>query len=654
MILNIFKRMSIQTKILVAPALLLLLILIKGGADYYSGQKSETHIKTISDDLVQDSIIVTELLVHIFQQRMAVKNYIQTSSKESVDTFQEYAKKYQLMRDKAGQAIVNQNRVKILGEIDIMYRQYNTTFDEVVVPNMEKRHRIVSEVMDVTGPKIEKLLNTMMEVAQNDNEVLYQASMAQQNLLSARLSAYKYLQSNEPVFFELTTLKLNELIKNTGEMSKFLKATDKLVLNDEVTKLTREYKEAFTEVVTAITTRNSGIMTMDKLGPQIVSKAKTLESSVLNSLKEKSKNVQDLIHSGNILSIFLTGIAILGGIFITKFVVRAIVKPLFEVNASLKEIAKGDGDLTSRLPEDAQDELGELATNFNNFTEKIQVLIISLQGSVNKLTLSAKELSSVTRDSHKRIEIQAIETDQVATAVEEMSATLKDVAQNVEQASGVTGQTRSEADKGRALEAEALASINALSQDIQKSVNVVEEVGRSSETVNNIVEEINGIAEQTNLLALNAAIEAARAGEQGRGFAVVADEVRILAMRTQDSTKEIRETVENLLTKIQHAITRIGYGRKQAENVVEQALQVDTVFSGISDSVNDIDGMATQISCATEEQTTVAEAISHSVLMLREQATETSSAINQVGCSAEELAKLADNIQSQIAQFKVA
>jgi len=424
-------------------------------------------------------------------------------------------------------------------------------------------------------------------------------------------------------------------------------------LGDKVQALLVEYQQGFDGVVTAIRERNAGIRKMDEIGPQIMSAAEALHDSVEKSLSEHAEHIHHQMNQGEWAVGLVMVIAVLLGGTATWLVGGFILRPLRRTNDLLLEIAEGDGDLTARLPDDSRDELGELAGNFNHFVEKLQGIITTVQASVTQLATAAEELTMVTSENQQSVQRQLAETGQVATAMDEMTSTLQEVAGNVSNTAHAAEETRNEATQGREAEGRALAAISALGEDLRQTADVIDTVGQTSETVDTVVEVINAIAEQTNLLALNAAIEAARAGEQGRGFAVVADEVRTLAGRTRESTEEIRQTVEQLRGSTLQAVERMNRSRSEADNVVDLAQQVDQVFERITGRVQNMDEMSGQIATATEEQTAVAGEIAHNIVNLKDQSGHIATSTEQLNSAAAELAQLASGLQSQVGQFKV-
>ncbi|WP_371370505.1 methyl-accepting chemotaxis protein [Pseudomonas sp. QL9] len=280
-------------------------------------------------------------------------------------------------------------------------------------------------------------------------------------------------------------------------------------------------------------------------------------------------------------------------------------------------------------------------------------LLRHLGSGVGQLATSADELSAVTEQTRAGVNSQRIETEQVASAIEEMAATVQEVARNAEQASGAARQADRQARDGEQVVGQAIEQIDNLAAEVERSSEAMGRLRGDSEKIGSVLDVIKSVAEQTNLLALNAAIEAARAGEAGRGFAVVADEVRALAQRTQQSTAEIEELIASLQTGTQQAAQRMDDSRRLTGNSVELTRRAGDALAAIARTVSEIQGMNLQIASAAEQQSSVAGEISRSVAQVREIAEQSAAASEQTAVSSNELARLGNDLQGQVARFRL-
>jgi methyl-accepting chemotaxis protein len=354
-------------------------------------------------------------------------------------------------------------------------------------------------------------------------------------------------------------------------------------------------------------------------------------------------------------SLGVTAIVILGILLGLSFAItRSIVHPLKETILALDDISTGEGDLTRRLEERGKDEITTLSSAFNRFIEKIQQIIIDVNHISAQLATAAEQLSGVTSKAHQDISQQQGETQQVATAVTEMAATVKDIAESAEGAAGSAREADEQAQKGKEVVVDVTDAINHLAEEMHSASDVINLLAKESENIGSVSDVIHGIAEQTSLLALNAAIEAARAGEQGRGFAVVADEVRSLSNRTQQATAEIRDMIERLQSGTQDTVNVINLSGETTANTVEKAQSATASLDQIVSAVALISDRNTQIASAAEEQSAVAQEIDRSVVQISELGEHSAQASEQITQATTELSHLGESLQEMIAQFKTA
>ena len=250
------------------------------------------------------------------------------------------------------------------------------------------------------------------------------------------------------------------------------------------------------------------------------------------------------------------------------------------------------------------------------------------------------------------VQRQQVETEQVATAMNEMVATAQNMVDNAEMAASATEQADNEAQAGSKVVTQNIAQINGLADAVERAAEVIHRLEGDSESIGTVLDVIRGIAEQTNLLALNAAIEAARAGEQGRGFAVVADEVRSLASRTQESTQEIQAMIEQLQSGAREAVKAMSDGREQAQASVEQAARAGSSLEAITHAVASIREMNRHISDAARQQGEVADEINRNLSTITQVAEQTSEGTESLGEASSKLAGLSQQLQSLVGHFK--
>ncbi|RFA27332.1 hypothetical protein CAI21_14985 [Alkalilimnicola ehrlichii] len=319
-----------------------------------------------------------------------------------------------------------------------------------------------------------------------------------------------------------------------------------------------------------------------------------------------------------------------------------------------RDIARklADGDLTTKIEATTGDEGGELLLAMREMRDNLSRIITRVRSGADSVASASEELATAARASSENVERQRKETDQVATSMNEMTATVQEVARNAAGAAEATNHSDTESKRGLQVTQEASQTIGQLAEEIENAVKVIRQVSTDSDNISTVLDVINGIAEQTNLLALNAAIEAARAGDAGRGFTIVAGEVRALAERTRESTEEIQKTIEQLQTSAAESARVMERSQTQAQAGVDQANQAAHALDAITRSVAEVDGMNTQIASAAEQQSAATEEMNRSVIRIRELAEDAASGSEQVTGASNELARLAAELQSHAGRFK--
>ncbi|MDP4943979.1 methyl-accepting chemotaxis protein [Alishewanella sp. SMS8] len=334
-------------------------------------------------------------------------------------------------------------------------------------------------------------------------------------------------------------------------------------------------------------------------------------------------------------------------------VVRSIITPLKSVVSAMTAIAQGGGDLRHRLTVSGNDELAQLSEAFNRFASQVRDLVARVAGSTSTLNSSAGELNAIMRQATQGVSRQQSESDQVATAMNEMAASSQEVADSAMQASSAAANAEDLVSNSKHTLEKTVQVIDGLALQVNDGVSVIADLSKESDRIGGVLDVIRSIAEQTNLLALNAAIEAARAGEAGRGFAVVADEVRTLASRTQKSTQEIQQMISRLHSGIKGAIELISQLKQSSQSSVEEIRQVELALNQISTAVNTINNMNAQIATAAEEQTHVSGAINENVHQIVIVIEETADGTKRATHTSEQLTELATELDRLVSNYRV-
>ena len=345
----------------------------------------------------------------------------------------------------------------------------------------------------------------------------------------------------------------------------------------------------------------------------------------------------------------LFGLAI--GCFVAIWLSRAIASSTSQVLARAQAIS--DGDLTGQdLPITSRDELGDLARAINGMQHSLRETITSVSSGAERIATASEELSASASQQAAGAETQKDQTHQVATAMQEMSSTVQQVSENSNKASDASRKAADTARHGGSIVEDTLAKMRAIADSVGQTAKKVQELGKSSNQIGEIIGVIDDIADQTNLLALNAAIEAARAGEQGRGFAVVADEVRKLAERTSKATKEITQMIQSIQTETKSAVEAMESGTKQVELGVESTTQAGTSLHEIIKTSEQVGDMVMLIATAATEQASASDEINGNIEQIAKITQETAAGANESAKAIHELSNLATDLQTLVSKFK--
>ncbi|NLJ13474.1 MAG: methyl-accepting chemotaxis protein [Gammaproteobacteria bacterium] len=311
------------------------------------------------------------------------------------------------------------------------------------------------------------------------------------------------------------------------------------------------------------------------------------------------------------------------------------------------------GDLTAHFKVQSRDELGELGGAFNQTVQRIHALLEQVNNTVHDVEGQATRVLSVSAQSNTAAAEQRAQIEQVATAMNEMSATSQEVANSAASAVGNAQSVNDETISGRVQVEQQVSNIQKLAQEIDGSVVAINQLATNSKSIGQVLDVIKGIAEQTNLLALNAAIEAARAGEQGRGFAVVADEVRNLAQRTQHSTAEIEQMISQLHGGVSSAVKAMSASHVMADETVAQSVEVQSALENILAAVGMIVDQIQQIAAAAEQQTAVAHDIDQNIVQINQTGELTAQGADETAQASQDMSAQVEHLKTLISAFKM-
>ncbi|WP_249554060.1 MULTISPECIES: methyl-accepting chemotaxis protein [Shewanella] len=373
-----------------------------------------------------------------------------------------------------------------------------------------------------------------------------------------------------------------------------------------------------------------------------------------NRVKELDLQATEQATAQTQMSVTIATLVAIVALVIAYFGPKIIVNAIQDITNRINDIVDGDGNLTQRIPITRQDEIGELANAFNLFVAQLQQMVIAIISQTKDVSHTVENLATKSATTIGISHEQEQFVDTIVTAVNEMSAAVREVASNALHTATEITKVNDQTIEGKKILTQSVHHIQQLSESVKNAVAVIEKLSVNSANIASVLDVIRSIAEQTNLLALNAAIEAARAGEQGRGFAVVADEVRTLASRTETSTQDIQRMIEELQRGVNDAVKSIESGASLTHSTVTLASQTQDALDQILNSTSKVSEMSTQTATATEEQTHVTEEINRNLTELSDKTRYCNMVIQETQQIVVNTRAICSNLQKEVSRFKVA
>ncbi|MCQ8886575.1 methyl-accepting chemotaxis protein [Pseudoalteromonas agarivorans] len=580
--------------------------------------------------------LAEELNVHALELRKHEKNFLFYKQQEALTSFDKDFKQLSTKIKKLQEVMQQQGITTAqIEHFHTLITNYNNNFSEVV--------RLQQQIgLNPKDGLYGKLRNAVHEV-----EVLLKE---QDNfeLLSAMLQLRRAEKDFMLRFDAKYLTRFNELISTFKQ--KITQADLQSSYKSQINPLIDTYQSAFQNLVKAQTQLGldleSGALGVMRIN---VEKSDQVVGQIVESTKLEVEKSVDQAQFIAIVVFVISGIIVLALVYFTS---HSIIVPIERVYHTINDIRRNN-DLSVMIEQTGNDEVTIMTSDFNSLIGDFKNLINEVNTALNTLNVATEHLSESTSATSSGMQEQLHEADMVATAATQMQATIQDISHNTEAAAKKAESTNLSAQQGRNEVDSTVKHIRDLSSSLGNASSVVSQLEKDGETIGSVLDVIRGIAEQTNLLALNAAIEAARAGEQGRGFAVVADEVRSLAQRTQESTSEIEGIINTLQQRTQEVVSIMHQCRSQGDESASQAIKAGDLLGAITEDVQTIMEMSTQIAVAIDEQSQVASEVNKNVVRIRDIAQDASEhAVNNAQTS-EEVSEQARVLFAAIDKFKV-
>lgn len=637
----LLANMSVTRKLGLGFAVVLLLTIVLAIVGW-NGLDSLAKRSSLMNEITQLSDLLTKLRITRLQ-------YMLASGDEKVGhTTQAALSDYTIQQRTLQKTFEQPQSIQLLQEQGVLINQYQESFDRMR-KHFNDEHQARAVMAENARQAFDAL--TQLKIATRVLPESEGVALAQLHSISEMVEQLLLVRFRVQYYIGETTADMEQSMLSQVELANRSFERLQAVLGAEHRNELADIETSFrgyTKAIQTFTDAYNGVVQtrneMTEQGYGIVKNSDALYQLQLEATASESARARNL-------QLIAALLALTFGVSATVFITRQITQPLSETLREVERVASGD--LSHVVHVRRRDELGVLQQGVQRMRATLHELIGSIRGSVIQIASAAEELSAVTEQTSVGANTQKQETEHVATAMHEMSATVHEVARNAEQASSAATQADEEACVGDRVVAQAIAQIELLACEVERSVGAMTSLQQESQKIGSVMDVIKTVAEQTNLLALNAAIEAARAGEAGRGFAVVADEVRGLAQRTQKSTEEIEALIASLQQGTQQVAAMMKNSRELTDTSVVLARKAGESLGSITRTVSNIQSMNQQIATAAEEQSSVAEEISRSVVNVRDVSEQTAAANEETAAASIELARLGNELQMMVSHFKV-
>jgi len=614
---GVFRNMTIRNRLIGGFAILLALTILVG----LNGDRA-------LDSFSQRSNIVAmlgQINTNLNEARIEEKTFLLTGEAEAVSKTQAQGDRVLKLTNELKPLLAGSGDIHTLDRIQSDVKRYRQLMGEVEA-NISEREEALAR------------LETSARI------------------FGSSLKAHSSLAFDSATFEEMRRSERKLLIENDSEsVNRFLddakriqRSLQSAAISDEekqqINAALNTYVSEFRAVVDVTNAESQLSDDMVRTATSAIESANRLRSIQVEKMEAEHQQASWLIFGA-------TGIALMLGILMAFLITKAIVPPLNDAVSIASDVASGN--LTLGIPANGTNEIGRLMAALATMVASLRELVSNIGSSASNIAASAEELATVTSQTSEGVHLQKQETDQVAMAMNEMTATVSKIALSAEQAFSAAIDAANQASDGELEVQETVHQVNNLAREVSQSMETIRGLQKETANIGTVLDVIKAVAEQTNLLALNAAIEAARAGEQGRGFAVVADEVRSLAQRTQSSAQEIATLVITLQSSASDSVSAMESSTTMALKTLEGATATGATIGRIACAVEEIKQFNRQIATASEQQTSVAEEINQSIASIRDVTDQSAASSSQNSSSSSELSRLASDMQDLVARFQL-
>ena len=623
-------RLSIKNKFIAASVLVFASIM----GILIVGQLTTTKVKDY--EIVE--VAITRIEADMLYLRRNEKDFLVRNDMKYKEKFEKNYQKLNKNLEKLKQGLLEIGfDEQAANSLDSSFKDYLTAFNNLVA---------VQQKIGL-NPK-DGLYGRLRTAVHNAETKINQAN--QQRLRADMLQ----LRRNEKDFMlRLDEKYVGKFNQNITAFSNSLAASDlDFTVKNDIANDMKSYQASFESLVASA--EEKGLTSTSGYRGEMRAKVHTAETQLNALFSQLSELIKTEIGDIDGFMVITRTIGITLSLVVVAVIIwlsQSVLKSINQLTSRVVSISK-QKDLSIRVDTSSGDEIATMGAALNNLLDEFKVIILNVNQSANEVSEASASIKAVAEKTVSDLSEQQNQSEQIATAMNQMSATVQDVAQNAVEAAQGASNANTESHTGKNIVDVSATTIKQIADGIKTAGDSIHRVENDSDRIGTVLEVIRGIADQTNLLALNAAIEAARAGEQGRGFAVVADEVRTLASRTQESTQEIQEMVESLQSGAKEAVALMEDSRNRTDEGVKQSESAGLALEKIVSSVDQINEMNTQIASAAEEQGAVAEEINRNTLIISEISTNNLQNTSEFVSSSEKIVSTVENLKLMVQQFK--
>ena len=644
------SNLSLIVKLSLVPAIILLLVLAHSIFVTLTLQGINTKAEHFSNVIEPSARLSSSLTTNVLTRVNLMERYLKQPAPSLLDGYRAQSQLAKQLFTDPSYDVLREHKT-----IEMVSNQLDDLFLNTLVSNDTELRQRIRSILQQTAPATLELSNNIRATLDPsiDQTLIQWTIQVSNHLQAAIINVNAFVNSQSQTSFDAYKMELYGAQNAVMDLKARLRRDEQIGWINEIDANLTTLASSAAMVVSLVEQQEYILhQQITPLTEQAISAVGNEQNHIWEDLGEASSQIsQSLTNEIITLLIFSAVIVVVAGLF-TWIISRLITRPIQAIVETMEDIAQGDGDLTKRLHYSGTDELGRLSAAFNRFVEMIQDICTGINGTTHDLSSSSKELQVTAEQGGTSLKRQQTEFETVMGATEVLSESFLSIAQQTSQLQSIAHTIANDANEGQHLLHGSTDMLNRLAEQMSSSALTMGELTESSDKIAEVLQVINGIAEQTNLLALNAAIEAARAGDYGRGFAVVADEVRQLAMRTRNSTEEIKVIMGKLQNDAQQAASMMTQSNEMTQNSLGQINKLGTSVTNTNEQVKHATTLIGQVAHTTDEQALQASGIAQSMQTLEQLLMQSRQQVNTTSESSASLNVLARQLETNVLRFK--